>query len=61
MKKNIPRGIQKLGNAKEDGLILSQAKPSAKELNLKGLVMQLDLKSRAYPTRAEPIFESRAV
>jgi hypothetical protein len=40
---------------------LSQAKPSPKQLNLKGWVMQADLKVCGCPTLAEPIFQLRAV
>src|SRR5579863_3554471 len=57
----IPGGIQKLGDAKETPLNLSQAKPALEQINLKSLSMQAGLKCSGCSTSAEPIFESREV
>ena len=51
----------KIGICQGGAQNLSQAKPAPKQLNLKSLAMQADLKVCGCPTQAEPIFESRAV
>ena len=51
----------KIGKCLGGALILDQAKPAPKQLNLKGWAMQADLKSSGCPTPAGPIFETRVV
>jgi hypothetical protein len=51
----------KIWRWQEGALNLSQAKPTPKQLNLKGWAMQAGLKFSGCPTKPEQIFESRAV
>jgi 2-polyprenyl-6-methoxyphenol hydroxylase-like FAD-dependent oxidoreductase len=50
-----------IGRCQGGALVLGQAKPALKQLNLKSLAMQTDPKTSGCPTPAEPIFESQAV
>jgi hypothetical protein len=66
LKKGLERGLDtesdsRVGKCQEGARNLSQAKLASKQINLKGLSMQTDLKFRGCPTPAEPIIESRAV